>query len=63
VIYDQHHLIRDTVIVDRDIELEKNANYVLAGLRRAGKTTLLYKRVQDLKEGVELNQIIYINFD
>ena len=64
VIYDQHQVIRDTVIVDRDIELEKNANYVLVGLRRAGKTTLLYKRVQDLiKEGVEWNQIIYINFD
>lgn len=64
VIYDQHQVIRDTVIVDRDIELEKNANYVLVGLRRVGKTTLLYKRVQDLiEEGVEWNQIIYINFD
>ena len=64
VIYDQHQVIRDAVIVDRDIELEKNANYVLVGLRRAGKTTLLYKRVQDLiKDGVEWNQIIYINFD
>lgn len=64
VIYDQHQVIRDTVIVKRDIELEKNANYVLVGLRRAGKTTLLYKRVQDLiEEGVEWNQIIYINFD
>ncbi len=64
VIYDQHQVIRDTVIVDRDIELEKSANYVLVGLRRAGKTTLLYKRVQDLiNEGVEWSQIIYINFD
>ena len=64
VIYDQHQVIRDTVIVERDIELEKNANYVLVGLRRADKTTLLYKRVQDLiEEGVEWNQIIYINFD
>ena len=64
VIFDQHQVIREAVIVERDIYLEKNANYVLVGLRRAGKTTLLYKRVQDLiKEGVEWNQIIYINFD
>ena len=64
VIYDQHQVIRDTIIVDRDVELETNANYVLVGLRRVGKTTLLYKRVQDLiKTGVEWNQIIYINFD
>ena len=64
VIFDQHQVIKDAVIVDRDVFLEKNVNYVLVGLRRAGKTTLLYKRVQDLiKEGVEWNQIIYINFD
>ena len=64
VIYDQHQVIKDTIIVERDIELEKNANYVLVGLRRAGKTTMLYKRVKDLiSEGVEWNQIIYINFD
>ena len=64
VIFDQHQVIKDATIVERDIILEKDANYVLVGLRRAGKTTLLYKRVQDLiKEGVEWNQIIYINFD
>ena len=64
VIFDQHQVIKDSVIVERDIVLEKNANYVLVGLRRAGKTTLLYKRVQDLiAEGVEWNQIVYINFD
>lgn len=64
VIFDQHEVIANTKIVIRDVALEKNANYVLVGLRRAGKSTLLYKRVQDLiKEGVEWNQIIYINFD
>ena len=64
VIFDQHQVIKDSVIVERDIVLERDANYVLVGLRRAGKTTLLYKRVQDLiAEGVEWNQIIYINFD
>lgn len=64
VIFDQHQVIKNTDIVDRDIVLEKDANYVLVGLRRAGKTTLLYKRVQDLiKEGVEWSQIIYINFE
>lgn len=64
VIYDQHEVIRNISIVDRDVFLEKDANYVLVGLRRAGKTTLLYKRVLDLiQEGVDWNQIIYINFD
>ena len=64
VIQDQHQVIKDAVIVDRDIELEADANYVLVGSRRAGKTTLLYKRVQDLiANGVSWEQIIYVNFD
>lgn len=64
IIFDQHQVIKDTVIVERDVSLEKDANYVLVGLRRVGKTTLLYKRVQDLiKDGVDWNQIIYINFE
>lgn len=64
VIYDQHQTIKNTSIVLRDVVLDKNANYVLVGLRRAGKSTLLYKRVQDLiSEGINWEQIIYINFD
>ena len=64
IIFDQHQVIKYAVIIDRNIVLEKNVNYVLVGLRRAGKTTLLYKRVLELiNEGVDWNQIIYINFD
>ena len=64
VIYDQHDAIRSASIIDRDIRLENNVNYILIGLRRAGKSTLLYKRVLDLiADGVNWEQIIYINFD
>ena len=48
VIYDQHEFIRDFQIVPRNYEFEENGNYVLVGLRRAGKSTLLYKIVLDL---------------
>ena len=37
VILNKHQVIKDAIIVDRDITLEKDANYVLVGLRRAGK--------------------------
>ena len=64
IIYDQHEIIKDFKIVKRDYDFDLNANYVLVGLRRAGKSTLLYKIVQDLiANGVEWNQIIYINFE
>ncbi len=64
VIYDQHEIIKNFKIVEREYEFDINANYVVIGLRRAGKSTLLYKIVQDLvKAGTEWNQIIYINFE
>ena len=64
VIYDQHEFIRNFQIVPRDYEFEGNGNYVLVGLRRAGKSTLLYKIVLDLvASGVDWEQIIYINFE
>lgn len=64
VIYDQHEIIKRTKIVNREYEFDLNANYVVIGLRRAGKSTLLYKIVQDLiSNGTEWSQIIYINFE
>ena len=64
VIYDQHELIRNFQIVPRDYEFEESGNYVLVGLRRAGKSTLLYKIVLDLiAGGADWEQIIYVNFE
>lgn len=64
VIYDQHEVIRNSTIVERPYTFEENGNYVVVGLRRAGKSTLLYKKALDLvAAGVDWNRIIYINFE
>ena len=64
VIFDQHNIIRSASIVARRYHLDPNANYVISGLRRAGKSTLLYGMVQNLiASGVEWERIIYINFE
>lgn len=64
VIYDQHEVIRNAQIVPREYSFEQNANYVVVGLRRAGKSTLLYKQAQELvASGISWEQIIYINFE
>ena len=64
VILEQIELIQNAEIVERDYVFEKNVNYILVGLRRAGKTTMLYKIVRELVEkGCEWSQIIYINFE
>ena len=50
VIFDQIEVIQNAEIIPRDYFFEKNVNYVLVGLRRSGKSTLLYKiaRYEDL---------------
>ena len=64
VINDMHEVIKEADIVDREYVFEKNINYVLIGIRRAGKSTLLYKIVRDLiAEGVDWSRIIYVNFE
>ena len=40
VIFDQHNFIKNFEIIDRKYEFDMNANYVVVGLRRAGKTTI-----------------------
>ena len=60
IIYDQHTIIQESKIIDRDYSFEENGNYVLIGLRRAGKTTLLYKRVKDLIKKVLIGNRLFI---
>ena len=64
VIFDQHEIIRNAHIVRRRYSLDPHANYVVTGLRRAGKSTLLYGVARDLvAQGIDWRRIIYINFE
>ena len=64
VIFEQIEIIQNGEIVERDYVFEKNVNYILVGLRRAGKSTLLYKIARELvEEGCTWSQIVYINFE
>ncbi|WP_350455360.1 ATP-binding protein [Slackia heliotrinireducens] len=64
VIYDQHEVISRMQIVPREYQLEPSANYVLTGLRRAGKSTMLYSIAQQLvANGATWDEITYVNFE
>ena len=64
VILDQIEIIKNAEIIERNYKFEKNINYILVGLRRAGKSTLLYKIARELVEsGCDWSQIIYVNFE
>ena len=51
-------------VVLRDFAFEKSGNYVFVGMRRAGKSFLLYQRMQQLlSQGIGWDEILYINFE
>lgn len=64
IITDNYKLMTKFEVLPRDLEFEPLANYVLVGLRRAGKSYLLYGRMQQLlAEGVKQDEIMYIDFE
>ena len=56
--------IESQQVVHRNIEKEDFANYVLIGVRRAGKSFMLYQQIQDnLIKGITWDSMLYINFE
>jgi len=52
-------------LVERPLELEATGNYIFVGLRRAGKSYLMYQHIHSLiKSGqASIEDILYINFE
>lgn len=56
--------IRDVGLYDRPFEFEDHGRYVLVGVRQAGKSYMLYKRAKQLlAQGLQLEELVYIDFD
>lgn len=64
LILEYQQLIAKVELVQRDIQLSDDFNYVLVGLRRAGKSYLLYQQVQKLiGKGHSAEEFLYFNFE
>lgn len=64
IIAEGQDTIPNVDLIVRDYHFENSLNYVLVGLRRSGKSTLLFERAQELvDQGADWSQIIYINFE
>lgn len=64
VIYDQRRIMREMDIIPRTYALEPKANHIVVGMRRAGKSTLLYQRIRGLvSHGIDWHRIMYVNFE
>jgi predicted AAA+ superfamily ATPase len=51
-------------LIERDYEMEDGLNYVFVGLRRAGKSYLMFRQIQRLlKNGHSIDEILYFNFE
>jgi len=64
VIRSNQELVTNINLIKREYEFHDEANYVLIGVRRAGKSFLLFQRIQTLlNRGKTWNDMIYINFE
>ncbi len=65
VIIQKQAEISQIELIERNIELEDKCNYVFVGLRRAGKTYLMFQYIQSLikKEQCKIEDILYVNFE
>ncbi|MCL2328602.1 MAG: ATP-binding protein [Bacteroidetes bacterium] len=65
IIVEKQKEILDVEIIKRDITLEPSANYVFIGLRRAGKSYLMFQHIQHLLQTKQASRedILYINFE
>ncbi len=63
-IRDKRSEIEAANIIDRHFEYEENGNYVMVGVRHAGKSYMLYQRVRQLlAEGHLWDEILFVDFD
>jgi len=64
VIADNQREVPNFEVIPRDFTFEEFGNYVFVGIRRAGKSFLLYQRMQQLlKQGIGWDEMLYINFE
>lgn len=65
IILRQQELISRISLLPRRLQVEENGNYVFVGIRRAGKTYLLYQYIQQLvQEGKHsMEEVLFINFE
>lgn len=64
ILNDSKEFVKNVSFFKRDFDFEENANYVFVGIRRAGKSYLMYQRMHELiSKGKNWNEILYINFE
>ena len=61
---DQKETYLNNPFIPRHYPLEDNVNYCFVGIRRTGKSYMMYQQIRQLEsKGVSLSQMVYVNFE
>lgn len=64
IIIDQKEMYLDNPMISRNYDLEENVNYCFVGIRRTGKSYMMYQQIHNLmNDGISSPQIVYVNFE
>lgn len=64
IIAEYQRITSNIHFVERDCEIDDNLNYVFVGLRRAGKSYIMFRQIHKLlKQGHSIDEILYFNFE
>ena len=64
IMVDQKDIYLNNPVISRHNPLEENINYCFVGIRRCGKSYMMYQQIQNLLEKkIPLSLIVYVNFE
>ena len=64
IMFENQNEVQRYKVCSRNFRFEEFGNYVFVGIRRAGKSYLLYQRMQQLlSEGIGWDEMLYLNFE
>ena len=64
VILENQKFTQGLSLIRRNIHIQPNFNYIFVGLRRSGKSYLLFQFIQDLlTKGHSIDEVLYFNFE
>lgn len=64
IVGENQEFIQNIKYIQRPFKFEDKGNYVFLGIRRAGKSYLMYQRIHELlASGHQMEEFLYINFE
>lgn len=64
IMVDQRDIYLNNPLIVRHYPLEENVNYCFVGIRRTGKSYMMYQQIKTLLDkDIPLSQIVYVNFE